>query len=166
MLGLEIDVRSSPGRGSVFALELPLGHAKALPAQATCQVRFRPLRIALVEDNTGVRKALVYALRAVGHQVAAAAGAALMAELGTLVPDIVISDYRLARGETGFDVISMARAAKGADLPALLITGDTDPSLLRSMVERGIVVLHKPLDLETLQAAIENLTSQGPAMAA
>jgi CheY-like chemotaxis protein len=70
----------------------------------------------------------------------------------------VVSDYRLAGGETGFDVISAVRARLGAEIPAILITGDTDPNLLRSMTDRGIVVLHKPVDLETLQAALEDLS--------
>jgi hypothetical protein len=41
-----------------------------------------------------------------------------------------------------------------------LITGDTDPKLLRSLTERGIIVLHKPLELETLQTCFEDLTDQ------
>ena len=41
------------------------------------------------------------------------------------------------------------------------ITGDTDPALVRSMAERGIVVLHKPVDLETLQAYMEDATAPG-----
>jgi len=73
--------------------------------------------------------------------------------------DILVSDYRLREGETGFDVITAVRAKMGAELPAILITGDTDPKLLRSMTEHGIVVLHKPLDLETLQAYLEDLTA-------
>jgi PAS domain S-box-containing protein len=159
LLGLQVSVRSRPGRGSVFAIELPLGQDQAIPAPATGAVPCRPLRIALVEDNLMVREALASVLEDAGHEVvAAASGAELRAALGNVPPDIVVSDYRLAEGETGFDVITAARAAMGADLPAMLITGDTDPKLIRSMADRGIVVLHKPLDLETLQAYLEDLT--------
>jgi len=161
LLGLEIRVRSRSGRGSMFAIELPLGQQQATPSLLVSDVVHRPLRIALVEDNPMVRQALVSALRGVGHQViAAATGEELRAELGSLSPDIVVSDYRLARGETGFDVITGVRARMGVDLPAILITGDTDPKLIRSMSNRGIVVVHKPVELETLQAYLEDLTYQ------
>jgi signal transduction histidine kinase len=162
LLGLEITVRSWPGRGSVFALELPLGQARAIPAAlATCRTVGRPLRIAVVDDNADVRDALTSALRQDGHQVAAAAsGDAVLIEIGNLAPDVVISDYRLTKGETGFDVISTIRTALGMDLPAILITGDTDPRLLRSMADRGIIVLHKPLDMDALEAVLENVTNQ------
>ncbi|HRQ59760.1 MAG TPA: hypothetical protein PLN31_20290 [Azoarcus taiwanensis] len=46
----------------------------------------------------------------------------------------------------------------GAEIPAIIITGDTDPKLMRSMADRGISVLHKPLELDTLQAYVEDLT--------
>jgi two-component system, sensor histidine kinase len=55
-------------------------------------------------------------------------------------------------------VVASVRATMGADLPAILITGDTDPKLLRSMADRGIIVLHKPLDMEVLQTALKDLT--------
>jgi CheY-like chemotaxis protein len=92
--------------------------------------------------------------------LATATGAALLAELDQLQPDIVVSDYRLTEGESGFDVISTVRARLVDEFPAILITGDTDPKLLRSMTDRGIVVLHKPLDLDALQRCLEDLTSQ------
>jgi hypothetical protein len=52
------------------------------------------------------------------------------------------------------------RERLGDAVPAILITGDTDPNLVRSMTERGFIVLHKPLELETLQKCIEDLTCQ------
>lgn len=159
LLGLEFSVRSWPGRGSVFAIELPLGQPQAVSMPAPQVAVQRSLRIALVEDNHLVRQALVLALENSGHQViAAASGGALLAELGQLPLDAVVSDYRLAHGETGFDVINAVRAAIGADLPALLITGDTDPQLIFSMTQRGVTVLYKPLDMQALQAHLENLT--------
>lgn len=162
LLGLKIQVRSRPGRGSVFAIELPLGlaaPAKPGPAPAPpAPGAVHALRIAVVDDNEMVRTALSACLDMLGYQVVAAdSQATLLAELGTLAPDIVVSDYRLTQGETGFDVITAVRASFGSEIPALLITGDTDPALLRSMTERGILVLHKPLELDTLQTVLENL---------
>jgi PAS domain S-box-containing protein len=159
LLGLQINVRSRPGRGSVFALELPLGQsALAMPAAGAQAAPSRSRRIALVEDNEMVRTALVECLQNLGHQVVATATQAELLTQLSPCPEIVVSDYRLAGGATGFDVISAVRARLGAEIPAILITGDTDPNLLRSMTDRGIVVLHKPVDLETLQAALEDLS--------
>ena len=162
LLGLEIRVRSRVNRGSVFAIELPLGEPDFLPAPPTLLGEIsRALRIAFVEDNLVVRDAMVAALQSRGHQVVAAATASnLMTELSDQPPAIVVSDFRLAEGETGYDVIATVRARYGAELPAILITGDTDPSLLSSMTDRGIVVLHKPVELETLQAYLEDLAYQ------
>ena len=160
LLGLGIDVRSQPGRGSVFAIELPIGQAEFIaPATVPQNTELRALRIALVEDHPMVRDALVEGLQGLGYQVLAAATTeALLSGLDQRPPDIVVSDYRLNAGETGIDVITAVRKQYGAELPAILITGDTDPDLLRSMTDRGIVVLHKPLDLETLQAALQDVT--------
>lgn len=68
LLGLEVRVRSQLGRGSVFAIELPLGQAISVkPAPAPNAHMFRPLRIALVDDNDIVREALVLVLQHLGH---------------------------------------------------------------------------------------------------
>ena len=159
LLGLEISVRSSPGMGSVFAIEFPPGPELTPQNPAAATTETRRLCIALVEDNDLVRDALSLGLGTAGHFViAAASGQAIGRELGQHVPDIVISDYRLADGETGYDVIDLLRQQVKRELPAILITGDTDPLLIRSMADRGIVVLHKPLDMETLEAYLEDLT--------
>ncbi|HJV25595.1 MAG TPA: ATP-binding protein [Aromatoleum sp.] len=163
LLGLEISVRSRPGRGSVFAIELPLVYEVFQAETDGGDFSYRPLGIGLVEDNLLVREAMASALQNVGHRVlAVATGAELCAELEAFQPDIVVSDYRLAQGETGFDVITAARALLKRNLPSIIITGDTDPRLMRSMAARGIVVLHKPLDMETLQAYLHDMTSEEP----
>ena len=159
LLNLQIRVRSRPDKGSMFAVEMPPGRAS--PTQARRQLLHRPLRIALVEDNLAVLAAMVCALEQMGHQVVAAvSGKELLDGLAGRMPDIVISDFRLARGETGFEVIAAAREVFGEKLPALLITGDTDPKLMRSMADRGIVVQHKPLEIEALQICIEQVMNR------
>ena len=145
----------------MFAIELPLGRVLE-PATATPpQDAARRLRIGLVDDNTNVLQALTLVLEDVGHEVVAATnGSELIARLAQQAPDIVISDYRLAEMETGFDVIAAARALFGQQLPAFIITGDTDPALIRNMTERGITVHYKPLQIEALQACIIDATEQ------
>ena len=161
LLGLEISVRSWPGRGSIFAVALPLGQPAGIPAPAGAGMPAgRTLRVALVEDNAMVREAMVYALRDAGHQVVATAdGGGLLAELGNFSPDIVVSDYRLALGETGFAVIAAVRRVLGTELPAVIITGDTDPKLMASMAGHGVSVLHKPVDIARLQRSLAELTA-------
>lgn len=158
LLGLEVRVQSRLGRGSVFAIELPLGDAVSLPESRSYV--HRPLRIALIEDNAEVAAALSYALASVGHQVVAAASRPeLLALLEGRAPDIIVSDYRLAGAEDGLAVISALRREFSTGLPALIITGDTDPAVIRRMSEQRISVQHKPLNLETLRQRIAALTA-------
>ncbi len=153
LLGLQVRVQSRVGKGSLFAIELPLGVACAVVERR--EKRRKSLRIALVDDNIAVLDALGRALTAKGHRiVASATGAELLAALAENAPDVVITDYRLAHGATGYDVIAAAREKFGQNLPALIITGDTDPQLMRSMAAQGIAVEHKPLDFSALQRCI------------
>lgn len=159
LLGLHIRLRTQPGRGSMFAIELPAGqtHVQAEPTAPRAEPR--PLRIGLVEDHAEVQQALVMALENTGHEVLAATSSqALLLRLGEWAPDIVISDHRLNGPETGMQVIDAARNTFGAHLPAIILTGDTDPALIRSMAARGIAVHSKPLQMDRLQMAITQAT--------
>jgi len=159
LLGLQIRLRSRPGRGSMFAIELPIGDSISVAESALNPPAAQRTRIGLVEDNVLVQEALVQALKTEGHEVIAARSAKeLMQRLGQQAPDIIISDYRLRPGETGFEVIKAARAAFGEALPALIITGDTDPKLVRSMSKRGIAIQYKPLKMDALQAFVSHAT--------
>lgn len=159
LLDLQIRVRSRVGKGSMFAVEIPLGSVS--PEVRSYLPVFRPLHVALTEDNAEVREALILGLTAIGHRVTAAAtGIELFEQLGQNAPDIVISDFRLGGGITGFDVIEDARALFGEELPALLITGDTNPEIMRSMADRGIIVQHKPVKIDTLQACMAQVTNR------
>ena len=117
------------------------------------------MTIGVVEDNADLVKALTYALSEIGHQVVTApSGAALLARLGENPPNLIISDYRLAGNEDGFNVIATLRKNFGSQLPALIITGDTDPEVIRRMARKRIVVLHKPVSLDVLRSRIAELT--------
>jgi hypothetical protein len=165
LLGVRVRVCSRVGKGSMFAVELPRGGP--VDSAAKEGLPRLSLRIALVDDNPLLIRALEEALEAIGHQVvAASSGANLLGRIDAFTPDVVISDYRLAGKETGFDVIESVRAAVDRDLAAIIITGDTDPGLIRRITDRHIVALHKPVELEALQRCIVAVTRSAPAPAA
>lgn len=157
LLNLQVRVHSRSGKGSVFAVEIPPG--AAVRPLINLPYTHRPLRVALVEDNTYVAAALECALSNVGHDVVAAPSLQeVLSRLKDAAPDFVISDYRLAGDKNGFDVIATLRGRFGSNLPAIIITGDTDPAVIRRMAEKGIGVQHKPLDFEALRAHLAELS--------
>jgi PAS domain S-box-containing protein len=163
LLGLKIRLNSRPGHGSMFALELPVSTLLLPESEPISGPPGEALCIGLVEDHSDILNALSMALESAGHTViAAATGKRLMKKFmetpDTPRPDLIISDYRLTGGETGFDVIATVRSAYGENLPAIIITGDTDPALIRSMLVRSIAIQYKPLQIEALQATIKKVT--------
>jgi len=160
LMGLQVRVRSRPGHGSMFAIEIPQG--QAIPAEETpiSKPPSMRLKIGLVDDNAGVLEAFTFALNTFGHDVIAAMnGRELFERLGNQKPDILISDYRLAEGANGLELITASRAIFGNNLPAILITGDTDPELLCTMAKQGVTVCHKPLKIAALEVAIRELVN-------
>lgn len=159
VLGLRIRVLSRPGRGSMFAVELPPGLVPVRVVAQPAVIVSRPLIVGVVDDDVMVLDALTLALQTMGHQVVAASNAKdFITRLAGRQLDIVLSDYRLAMAGTGFGVIELARSLFGPDLPAIIITGDTDPAIIRSMAGRGIAVQFKPIKTDVLQELITQAT--------
>jgi len=164
LLGLEIRLSSRPGRGSSFAVELPPGEAArvAPPPRPVVLQAGRTLRLALVEDDAALRQTLALVLEEVGHRVVAAASArAVIAGLGATPPDILITDYRLGDGATGIEAIAALDTAFGTRIPAIILTGDTGPDVVRGIADHGIHILHKPVKLEILTERLREI-AQNP----
>jgi two-component system, sensor histidine kinase len=75
-------------------------------------------------------------------------------------PDILISDYRLKDGATGFEAIDALRAHLGAAIPAIVISGDTDPELLQRARARQLFLLSKPVKPAHLKNVMRQLLDQ------
>ena len=158
LLGLRIRWHSRHGRGSMFAVELPSEAKSTPPADAAAAQAKRHFRIGLVEDNRLILDALNFALSSKGHEVVASAnGNGLLEMLAGTAPDIILSDYRLAGGENGYDVIVRLRRIFGKPLPAIIFTGDTDKDLAQSLSAKGIKVLYKPVQIDALELAMWQL---------
>ena len=161
LLGLEMRVNSLPGQGSMFAIEIPLGDVSQIHTSTEPKAEVDRCLIALVDDNSMVLDATSFALTAMGYQVVVGESEIdLIKNIGFQEPDILISDYRLADNKTGLDLILKARKAFGKDVPAILITGDTDPKLIKLFDKHQIKVCYKPLKIDVLNSLISEVMLQ------
>lgn len=163
LLGCKLQLRSQPGRGSCFSVELPLAAAMAIEMPSTRQDEFGAFAkglVVVVDDEVAIREAMAALLSGWGHEViTAGSGDEAIRRLSTCTgrPDLIISDYRLRDGETGATVIDRLRSEFNETIPAMLITGDTAPDRLVEAQASGLLLLHKPVSNGKLRAAVVNL---------
>ncbi|MGH8785164.1 MAG: hybrid sensor histidine kinase/response regulator [Cupriavidus necator] len=164
LLGHQVGLRSTPGRGCVFSVRVPLAAAAALVHPATPAIPApagEPLCVMLVDDDAQVLGALSELLTLWGHVVYGGRTVAAVrdayraaSEDGPAPVHLILADYRLAEGLTGIAAVGMLRASLGRAVPALIVTGDTAPDRLQVLHDSGFPVLHKPIQGEALRAAL------------
>ncbi|HJX20670.1 MAG TPA: hybrid sensor histidine kinase/response regulator, partial [Steroidobacteraceae bacterium] len=168
LLGNIIDVRSWPGRGSVFAIEVPLGEDRQRPpsaAQRMDAITGPTGAILIVEDDPAVREMLEMLFEGEGHRTTAVGGAneaLALAARGALLPDVVIADYNLPGDLTGAEVIARLRESLRREIPAIILTGDISSDTLRKIADAGCVHLSKPAEPETLTQQIVTFLTANP----
>lgn len=165
LLGHQIDLASRVGRGSRFAIELPMVDecvTSTAPVDSPSPGAFpaEGKRILVVADAPMVKEGTGGLLDNWGYSVLTAGSdeAALMRVAQRQErPDLIISDYHLANGKIGICAIEQINAAFGSSIPAILISGDTAAEPLRDANERGYILLHKPVDPMRLRAVMHEL---------
>ena len=165
LLNHRLTLRSAPGRGSVFAVELPCCPARARSAPAE-QVRtlgdLAGFRIALIDDDPLALSAMTSLLHSWGCVVLSASNVStLLEQFGkTPPPQLLISDYRLSDKESGITAVARVREWFDYPLSAALMSGDTDADTQDSAQRAGLPLLHKPVRPARLRALINRVTAQ------
>ncbi|MDA9392251.1 two-component hybrid sensor and regulator [Bradyrhizobium sp. CCBAU 45394] len=165
LLNHPIDLASTVGRGSRFAILVPMADecdTSAEPVDSPHPAAFAVegklvLVIAdapIVQQGTGgLLGRWGYTVLTTGSDEAALIRLAERQQR----PDLIISDYHLANGKTGIRAIEKINAAFGSSIPAILISGDTAPEPAREVKDTGYILLHKPVDPMRLRAVMHEL---------
>jgi two-component system CheB/CheR fusion protein len=169
LLGHRVRVRSRPGKGSVFAIEIVLQpgemapeleqHGHGVDNGSTDAVR-RTGVILVVEDDPEVRGLLELVLGEDGHRAATAPDGIAALELvtrGPIRPDLIIADYNLPNGLTGLQFIGKVRERLHREIPVIILTGDISTVTLREIALQNCVHLNKPVKLGELTQVIQRL---------
>ncbi|MFH0133640.1 ATP-binding protein [Variovorax sp. VaC1] len=170
-LGIEVGLRSAPGRGSVFSFELPAAaddavvpvRPAALPhTDADAPPALRPgLAVLVVEDNAVVADSLSALLRQweVAPRVYTSAAEALaLADLHAL--DAALCDIRLPGVLDGIALAEKLQRQKPS-LTIALISADINEATLRLATERGWHALRKPVQPDELRGVLLKAQQRG-----
>lgn len=113
-------------------------------------------RIAIVDDDAAVRKALTRLLQSTNYQVATYSSVEdfLIALCGD-VPACLLVDYQMPK-MTGLDLQAELRQ-NGFSIPVIIITAHDEPAIRKSCINSGSAAfLAKPIGKTTLLAAINH----------
>lgn len=163
-------MRSELGRGTTFALCLPVGSdlaasAPLVRAQAAREDAKRGRHALIVDDDPAILAAMKMLLKAEGFHVSSAQSVAEAARVAREQPgvEIVISDFHLHGGKLGTQAIAAVRSIRGANLSAVLLTGDTSNAINEAAAGVGIALASKPVNPSELLQLVANLLAQGQA---
>ena len=166
LLHAPLTVRSTLGRGSVFAVTVPRAAADEVAGEDNPQsagaLPLHGTTVLVVDDDAMVLTGLRLSLESWGCTVVFAGD---MREVMQAVdgltepPDIILSDLRLPGGVTGFQVLDRVRRLFATTIPAVVLTGETGEAELVEGRRRGCAFLHKPLHPADLRQVLGRIRS-------
>jgi len=166
LLDHPLSLQSQPGQGTTFTLQLPPGEpasqhnseAQQNPCRVDTQLQ---LTVLVVDDDPEVRTGMRLLLESWGCTVTCAATAeeAVQIAANNTAFAALVMDIRLPGNVRGTRLVGKLRELQGRDVPALLVTGDTEPARLQEAQEYGLALLHKPVQPARLRAWLQKLPS-------
>lgn len=165
LMSSPIGVRSEPGRGSLFYIVVPRGKARDTIEESVNLLRptsrLNGKTVVLIEDDEFIRASVIEMLNR-WHCTTVAAedvevALRMLASLGKL-PDVVVADYRLRNRKNGLDAVKTLQEKFG-NVPAVILTGDTNPERIREVQAIGHSILHKPLSGNQLRNMLGQLVA-------
>lgn len=169
LLGHRIELRSVPGVGSVFALEVPIA-IRASRRESGIQpfidrrceedeLFMLEKRVLVVDDDAAVLSSTSSLLRSWGCEISMAASFSQVEQFlrdGSMW-DFIISDYQLGGDKDGTDVIALVRQHHNKLIPCILISGNTSQTVSKAANAVGYHLLRKPVKPSKLRSLIKHL---------
>jgi signal transduction histidine kinase/CheY-like chemotaxis protein len=161
-LSLDIEVSSTRGKGSLFRITVPLSTSRIREEIIIDEItgNFDGLQILLIDDEESIRIGMGGLLTSWGIDCQAAESSNEAIDLVfkyNFIPDLIISDYRLRDNLNGRQALNDIRGTTFDTIPAIMITGDTDPLRFKDATAANALLLHKPISASQLRTTLTTL---------
>ena len=167
LLGVRVGVESTLGEGSCFSIEIStLGDQQLEEAddERSDSIAGSSGLVLLVEDNVNVADAWGMLLEAEGYTVVRAISVkeveSAMSDAAR-APALIITDYHLAEGSTGVEVIRLVRDLFDTNIPAFIVSGDTSKVMPDARPIENCELFRKPINTDELLDAARHASATG-----
>ncbi|NUT84602.1 MULTISPECIES: hybrid sensor histidine kinase/response regulator NahK/ErcS' [Pseudomonas] len=168
ILGHRIQVRSWPGKGSMFSIDVPLSATapKPLPCLDMSEPmleRLRGARVWVLDNDAAICAGMRTLLEGWGCQVVTALSEqdlARQVDNYHAEVDLLIADYHLDHDQNGVDAVARINARRASPIPAMMITANYSNELKQQIREQGHTLMHKPVRPMKLKIAMSHLLGQ------
>lgn len=163
ILGYRVQVRSRPGRGSVFSIEVPLSAEKPLPvsqvpAQAVAGNPLPGRRLLVIDNELSILQSMAALLGQWGCEVLTATDeAGALDVLQERAPELILADFHLDHGVVGCEVVRHLREHFHQAIPAVIITADRSDQCRRALRKLDAPLLNKPVKPGKLRAVLSQM---------
>lgn len=168
LLDHKLSLRSKYGTGSLFEVELPwLESEKLVTVVSTTPVSAFPLkgrRVLVVDNEDSILQGTLAVLHRWGCVVDTAEtfeNAVAYLEQGRAY-DLYLVDYKLGASGNGAELLENFKRLDGGLVPGIIMTGNTSPEFIRTTIDAGYTLLHKPVKPAALRALMARLGSSTP----
>lgn len=161
VLGHKLEVRSWPGKGSVFSVTVPLARS---PAPATLNglgpelngQALNGTQVLCIDNEDSILVGMHSLLSRWGCQVWTAHNRLECEHLldEDVRPQLALVDYHLDEGETGTELMAWLRTKLGEPVPGVVISADGRPELIAEVHAAGLDYLAKPVKPAALRALL------------
>jgi Na+/proline symporter/signal transduction histidine kinase len=160
VLGHQLEVRSWPGKGSVFSVTIPQAlHTEPPVLLSTPEPNGQILsgtQVLCIDNEDSILVGMHSLLSRWGCQVWTARNRLecehLLSE--NVRPQLALVDYHLDDGETGTELMAWLRTRLGEPLPGVVISADGRPDLITHVHAAGLDFLAKPVKPAALRALL------------
>ena len=160
VLGHRLEVRSWPGKGSVFSVSVPLARSPApqasKPASELNGKNLGGAQVLCIDNEDSILTGMHSLLSRWGCQVWTARNRLECEHLldEAVQPQLALVDYHLDEGDTGTELMAWLRTRLGQPLPGVVISADGRPELVAAVHAAGLDYLAKPVKPAALRALI------------
>ncbi|MDH0097222.1 hybrid sensor histidine kinase/response regulator [Ectopseudomonas hydrolytica] len=161
VLSHRLEVRSWPGKGSVFSVSVPLARKPAPKPQgpASQAADGQPLhgtQVICIDNEDSILTGMHSLLSRWGCQVWTARNRLECEHLLSedVRPQLALIDYHLDEGETGTELMAWLRTRLGEPVPGVVISADGRPELVAEVHAAGLDYLPKPVKPAALRALL------------
>ncbi len=161
VLGHKLEVRSWPGKGSVFSVSVPLARSPALAVLTGLGPELngqalQGTQVLCIDNEDSILVGMHSLLSRWGCQVWTARNRLECEHLldEQVRPQLALVDYHLDEGETGTELMAWLRSKLGEPLPGVVISADGRPELIAEVHAAGLDYLAKPVKPAALRALL------------